>query len=837
MGISLTPISQKGDCAIRDTQYSERTAVSAQSPLMSSCHYFRTHDTASKLLRLTYSGGYQDKQINVILGSLNSFTWRQIPQDVVYYILSAVKDGNGNTLTSDTDIRTEFGNQQGNTVDLSISCSENWTDDSYRIGHASEFKDYVISSGLVVTPYVGESVSFSSGRYATVGDPLITTAYGDSDNIVTIQDRYAEADSGEMYAGVIKKEWASTTLEDLYKANDATGRGVINQADIPTWCLYGLMVATGWESRVPHTTAYYYNTGSVIESRQIVGDDGVIRLPFIWQWNGAHSCDIKQWAYSDEHQGILQFVEIGDTSTGWATPNTVSSSWYRSADSLIFPTRFTDALNDIDNIRVLSAIGFAGRKGFYGEMENPVVVDFVSGYENAGSYFHRLLSREDGVEIKRDGFNLLEVSAEDGTTIKTHVWDATVGWFDVTAPGKSTHDTYGYGANYGRTNANMTKSIFCAAIGSTGAHADLDEYSSDQDILDYFQDVDTYDEFSISVSGYIVLPKGYYWMNPGTANTNISFKDNQGRIWKYVTSSGSNGKFRDMTFTKADSNITFGVYDRYDYGRPSGRYRSALATDEDIINMYSENVWGYPTASDTAAYFQIERIYGTEFEWEYITNNAFSPSSTTPSALILHWQDTDGNDVDRRFVWNTTTKCFVDTRFTVSANKSVTDSTLDSSSAELFPENTVFVDKGTLSTYSSDDYYIVLPPGYTWVNTTAGNYSIKRDGVTWTCTNQTSDATIKWTKSGTARIAVIDSEGNKIYANETVTLVIGADMSMNLPTNLTFPSDIEWHTYNITVGNYEPIDDRTLHLSDGSSFYFTWEDGDELIVGNAEQSA
>lgn len=833
MGISLTPISQKGDCTIRDTQYSERTAVSAQSPLMSSCHYFRTHDATSKLLRLTYSGGYQDKQINVILDSINSFTWRQIPQDVVYYILSAVKDGNGNTLTSDTDIRTEFGNQQGNTVDLLISCSVNYEDDSYRIGHASEFKDYVISSGLVVTPYVGASVSFSSGRYATVGDPLITHAFEDSDDILPIMDRWAQAWYGKMYAGHTKKEWASTTLEDLYKANDATGRGAINQADIPTWCLYGLMVAAGWASRVPHTTAQAYNTGSVIESRQIVGDDGVIRLPFIWQWNEAHSCDIKQNAFSNDHQDILKFVEIGDLSTGWATPNTVAYHWY----SPTYKSRFTNALNDIGNIRALSAIGFDGRKGFYGEMEYPVVVDFVDGW-HSGSAYYRLLSREDGVEIKRDGFNLLEVSSEDGTTIKTHVWDATVGWFDVTAPGKSTHDTYGYGANYGRTNANMTKSVFCAAIGSTGANEDLDEYSSDQDVLDYFTDIDAYDDFAISANGYIVLPKGYHWMNPGAANTNISFKDAQGRIWKYVTSSGSNGKFRDVTFTKAESAITVGVYDRYVYGLWSARYRSALVTDEDILSTYSDNVWGYPTDSDTAAYFQLERIYGTEFEWEYITNNAFSPSSTTPSALILHWQDTDGNDVDRRFVWNTTTKCFVDTRFTVSSYKSVTDSTLDSSSAELFPENTVFVDKGTLGNYASaDDYYIVLPPGYTWVNTTAGNYSIKRDGVTWTCTNQTSSATIKWTKSGTARIAVIDGDGNKIYANETVTLVIGADMCQDLPVNITFSQDVFISYEDMKLPGYYQSDSRTLHQEAIESYYHTWEDGDEIIAGISSQSA
>ena len=825
MGISLTPISQKGDCTIRDTQYSERTAVSAQSPLMSSCHYFRTHDTASKLLRLAYSGLPLDKQINVILDSLSSFTWRQIPQDEPsigsYFVRDgSVKDSSGNILTSDVDIRTEFGNQQGSVVDLSISCNEDYID-SYLIGHASSlFKDYVISSGLVVTPYVGTSVSFSSGRYTTVGNPLITTAYGDADRIVTIRDRCVEAWYGEMYSGVIQKEWASTTLEDLYKANDATGRENINQADIPIWCLYGLMVAAGWESRVPVTTNINL---SVIESTQIVGDDGVIRLPFMWDWDGAHSCDIRQNAFSDDHQDILKFVEIGNNAA-WATSNTVSVYFY----GYYSLARFTNALNDIDNIRVLSAIGFAGRRGFYGEMENPVVVDFVDGWCHIdGSEYRRLLSTEDGVEIKRDGFNLLEVSSEDGTTIKTHVWDATVGWFDVTAPGKSTHDTYGYGANYGRTNANMTKSVFCAAIGSTSAYLDhLDEFSSDQDVLDYFTDIDTTDNFAISGNEYIVLPKGYYWMNPGTASTNISFKDNQGRIWKY-----SEGRFRDMTFTKADSNITFGVYDRYDYGWPSGRYRSALATDEDILSSYSDSVWGYPTASDTAAYFQLERIYGTEFEWEYITNNAFSPSSTTPSALILHWQDTDGNDVDRRFVWNTTTKCFVDTRFTVSANKSVTDSTLDSSSAELFPENTVFVDKGTLGTYSSaDDYYIVLPPGYTWVNTTAGNYSIKRDGVTWTCTNQTSDATIKWTKSGTARIAVIDSEGNKIYANETVTLVIGEDMCQSLPVNITFSQDVLISDAGVKLPGYYRSDSRTLHQDSIKSYNHTWEDGDEIIA-------
>jgi hypothetical protein len=290
-----------------------------------------------------------------------------------------------------------------------------------------------------------------------------------------------------------------------------------------------------------------------------------------------------------------------------------------------------------------------------------------------------------------------------------------------------------------------------------------------------------------------------------TTAANISYKDSLGRIFKWVS---SRGEFVDHTFYKQDNAISYGIFDASSFGWNGGRYKAPLLSTEEVMESIA---WDYPfkynnPSNDTYAYFDLEKAYldNGDAKWEYS-----SPTSATPTGLMYEYDA----DLTVHFVWNTTLKCFVDTRLTATS-KTIKSEYASSSpgiwndeNVQNFPYGTMFVTTETISGDPTDTYYVQLPLGYTWANTTAGNYNFKYKGVTWTYVAPSGDNELYWYTTG-GKIALLSEDwrygGDDVDVIDkisTATFTLYGDSysgnTANWPASITFnPSGFHDAVYN-----------------------------------------
>ena len=467
---------------------------------------------------------------------------------------------------------------------------------------------------------------------------------------------------------------------------------------------------------------------------------------------------------------------------------------------------------------------------------NYIYPDYVSCDDNAisspqpggsSSVVMPIQSSADDTEFRYEwsGSTLYVYHNDEQQTI---TFDPTVKWFGVTAAGKSTHDTYGNGASYGRTNAAMTKSRFISLFS-------LPANTTDDIICDLFSNACDLYPVRISPAGFIVLPPGFFWMNvtTNTSASNVSFKDDIGRIWKFITTEWSDYPvLTDMTFVKAETAVSNQVFSNTPLDDFSG-----VVTDLSTWNDFG-CWWDYIPGANTN--FCISRV-GDAVKWEYS-----SYSSTSPTAVVIEQED-----VTVRLVWNTTLKCFVDTRMSVSTNKTVkygidaNDNlcAVHENNIGSLPPGMILVTKYTRAEGSSMDptvdrntCYMIPPVGWSWVNTTAGNYNVVDPrGITWTYGGTSGDDQHYWVASACKIYGTKNSDFRDYVFDNPSTTTVQAYSPGYAGTRSTWPSTVQFSldcgTLYVDVsepdpwpyyrGDYTSSGSKTYTKSNSNTLYIT----------------
>lgn len=591
----------------------------------------------------------------------------------------------------------------------------------------------------------------------------------------------------------------------------------------------------------------------VSETDLKVGNDGVVILPPPLYWNTETHTDFRSnvvinlddISFTAEngktYHAILDYNSY-TTSVGSRTPTTFG--WVAEGCKNFLELTHSE-LDILDN----GDVSDLGLNEFdievYEEVENGHNVNYIypSYYDSEDDEEisptpgdRVVLARPasfEGCCIWESGNAVKLYNVEDNINVyvDTYYFDSTVKWFGVTKNGSSTHDTYGYGVNYGRSNEAMTKTRFISLFG-------LPQNTSDSTICDLFDAACDMYPVRISPAGYIILPPGFFWMNVTTSTTaaNISFKDDIGRIWKFVSNEWSNyPELVDSTWIKQDSSVSNMVFSNYPLDEFCG-----VVTDKDTWNNFGV-YWGF--ISDTSTNCCILKA-GNVARWNYS-----SPTNTTPVSGAEIKITTESGEIT--LGWNSTIKCFLDTRMSVSSNKTInygTDSngnlcSVHEDNIESLPPGMVLVTKytrhdGNFETSTDRNIcYMICPVGWSWVNTTAGNYNVVDPrGITWTYGGTSGDDQHYWFASACKIYGTFDDDFRDYVFDNPSTTTVPAYSPGYAGARSTWPSSVEFSLQCDAV-NFDVVEpDRwgyyrgDYQISDSNNKKFTKLNGNTLYI-------
>ena len=590
-----------------------------------------------------------------------------------------------------------------------------------------------------------------------------------------------------------------------------------------------------------------------------VGNDGVVVLPPPLYWNTETHINLRD-------NVVIDLDDISFTAENGKTYHSVLDyNSYTTIAGSLTPTTFGWVAEGCKNFLELThseldildngTVSDLGLNEFdidvYTEVENGHNVNYIypSYYDEAADeeisptpgdkVVLALPTSFEGYCIWESGnaVELYQGDASNSVYVGTYYFDSTVKWFGVTKNGSSTHDTYGYGVNYGRSNAAMTKTRFISLFG-------LPQNTSDSTICNRFAAACDMYPVRISPAGYIILPPGFFWMNVTTSTTaaNISFKDDIGRIWKFVSNGWSDyPELVDSTWIKQESAVSNMVFSNYPLAEHCG-----VVTDKDTWRDFGVE-WDYP--SDGYTNCMISRI-GNAVRWNYS-----SPTNTTPVSGAEIKITTESGEIT--LGWNSTIKCFLDTRMSVSSNKTVkygTDSNgnlcaVHEDNIGSLPPGMILVTKHTRadgsslgSTADTNICYMIPPVGWSWVNTTAGNYNVVDPrGITWTYGGTSGDDQHHWVASACKIYGTKNDDFRSYVFDNPSTTTVQAYSPGYVGARSTWPSTVEF-SYNCAASNFDVVDPwswnhggyfRGDYALDGNSMIgkkFTKSNGNTLYI-------
>lgn len=713
----------------------------------------------------------------------------------VPYMLSKRNSSGITQIADDSELRDAISS--GDDIVLEMLTSEHhiqnkdYYNNSLNVIGSNRIPEELLEIGGWITPDIG--ISWMRGLF---GSAVVRDNYFRS-----IQSSYAAIvgdDSSPKKYSVV----SHTDNTQSVKFTDLTDAGAFGGLVSSSWALYAIYNRFG------------ANTDGLISAIAsgkipVTGSDGVVLLPppFFWDQgsnpgfvaNGKHYTPaVDTSSYIDDFNQTHQ-----NTTLGWIADGCKN---FLELTHYVRDIRIPGTA-DISDLGLME-FGIEVRK----DIDNGVNVNYIYPDYIGDDISSPQPGGSDSVVIPEQN------SADDsefryewsGSTLyvyhndeqQTITFDPTVKWFGVTAEGKSTHDTYGNGVNYGRTNAAMTKSRFISLFS-------LPADTTDDTICDLFNAACDLYPVRISPAGYIVLPPGFFWMNvtTSTSASNISFKDDIGRIWKFIDDVWSGPMtLKDMTFVKAASAVSNMVLSNTPLDEFSG-----VVTDLSTWNDFG-CYWDFPTTETTN--FCILRT-GDAVKWEYS-----SYSSTSPTAVVIEQEE-----VTVRLVWNTTLKCFVDTRMAVSSNKTVKYGidandqlcAVHEDNIESLPPGMVLVTKHTRwdgnteygESVDKNTCYMVPPVGWTWVNTTAGNYNVVDPrGITWTYGGTSGDDQHYWVASACKIYGTKNNDFRDYVFDNPSTTTVQAYSPGYAGTRSTWPSTVQFsldcETMNFDVSEPNP---------------------------------
>lgn len=261
-----------------------------------------------------------------------------------------------------------------------------------------------------------------------------------------------------------------------------------------------------------------------------IGVDGIVVLPppFVWSSNSTAPAFVTESGvvYSSKYDGsdcsISGTLTQGPTTLGWVSSNSKN---------------FLELTHDSSDLYVSGS----SAKSDLGLLELGISAVYATESDDIGAILDRyneyvVIATPDETTMVNcvwDG-NDISVTTKSGET-NTYTFDNVVKWFGVTGVGKSTHDTYGYGATSGRTNAAITATRLKTLLG-------LSSDMSDDELCAIFPCHYAPHPVRISPSGYVVLPPYCYWLdvNTNTAASQLSYKDDvNDKTVVWDTTSGS----------------------------------------------------------------------------------------------------------------------------------------------------------------------------------------------------------------------------------------------------------------------------------------------------------